>query len=216
MPLRSAIGESANSLGLKISLSPNQAQLPLLADAVEQTNANDFQAKLLRYRQLNWERVRDFQPDPEHLASVLRDEFQAWMAPILDFPELQSAVQDSFSQRIQTMKDVELTDDYCLVAEAALYFCHCEMTLKFSVGELASIVNFLLKGRHEDRVLTDKKVGTILRDLGLHAIRTQKGYELVLNEEVRVKIHSLAQSYKLPPMREGCAGCAHCGSMKPF
>ena len=61
---------------------------------------------------------------------------------------------------LQRSRDVEgdrLSDDPCLVAEGALFFCHKTDTDHFFVRDLAEIVNASLKGRHEDRTLTDKK-----------------------------------------------------------
>jgi len=103
-----------------------------------------------------------------------------------------------------------LSDDRCLVAEAALFFCHKANTQHFFVGELAECVNTLLNGRHEDRVLTDKKAGLLLRALGIHGQRVVKGYRIMLTDAVRTQIHRIAGSYQVVAVQDGIARCRHC------
>jgi thiol-disulfide isomerase/thioredoxin len=208
----SAHGESVNGVGVRLSISPQVEPLPLLSDAQLQEFANDFQAKLLRYRELNWQRVCDARPDTGHFSSTMRDELRAWMVPLSDFPNLRKAVGDSFSQRSREVEANRLTDDVCLVAEAVLFFCHSEDKRQFFVGELAAKVNDLLQGRHEARVLTDRKVGSLLRELGIHGTRVVKGYQISLSESVSKLIHEKARSYNVAPMRDGVVRCSHCQS----
>ena len=108
------------------------------------------------------------------------------------------------------MEGDRLSDDRCVVAEAALFFCHRSETDHFFVGELAETVNTLLKGRHDDRVLTDKKVGLLLRALGIHGQRVVKGYRVSLTDAVREQIHRVANAYQVISTQDGIARCAYC------
>jgi hypothetical protein len=55
----SAHGGSVNGIGLWLSPSSQVEPLPALSDAQLQTFTNDFQAKPLRYRQANRQRICD-------------------------------------------------------------------------------------------------------------------------------------------------------------
>ena len=89
----SAHGESVNGLGVRVCFSPRTEPVPRLSDEQLEVLTKEFQAKLLRYREINWQRVRDAQPDPENLAPELRDEFRTWMSPL---PESLKSAQCGF------------------------------------------------------------------------------------------------------------------------
>ena len=134
----------------------------------------------------------------------------AWLAPIYDCPDLRKSVASSLLQRSQDVKGDRLSNDQCLVAEAALFFCHKQQTDHFFIGDLAETVNDLREGRHDDRVLTDKKVGLLLRALGIHGERVVKGYKVSLTDGVREQIHRVAEAYQVVAVQDGVARCAHC------
>ena len=211
----SADPESVPEAGVRVSLLPALDPLPTLTDADEKEIANDFQSKLLRYRMANHQRVRDAQLDTRDFVPAMRDEVRAWLAPICDCPNLQKSVSTCLLHQSQEAEGDRLSDDRCLVAEATLFFCHRADTNHFFVGDLAGRVNDLLKGRHEDRLLTDKKAGLLLRDLGIHGQRVVKGYRILLTESVREKIHGVARAYRISSARDGVARCVHCPGGRP-
>lgn len=210
----SANPESVPGTGVRVSLSPAQDPLPTLTDVQETEVANDFQAKLLRYRMVNHARVGNAQLDTRDFVPAMREEVRAWLAPIFDCPDLRKSVCSSLLQQSREAEGDRLSDDRCIVAEAALFFCHTSDTDHFCIGDLAETVNDLLKGRHEDRVLTDKKVGLLLRDLGLHGQRVVKGYRIVLTDSVREQIHEIARAYQVLPVQDGVSRCGHCSRGK--
>jgi hypothetical protein len=204
--------EFADRIGMHVSLSPAQDLLPTLTDAAEEELTDDFQARLLRYRMANYRRVRDAQIDSRKFVPPMRHEVRAWLAPICDCPDLQQSVSRSLLQQSREAEGARLSDDRCVVAEAALFFCHKAETEHFFVGDLAAIVNTLLKGRHEDRTLTDKMVGLLLRALGIHGDRVVKGYRISLTDGVREQIHSIASAYQVLSFQDGIARCPQCPS----
>jgi hypothetical protein len=105
--------------------------------------------------------------DTRQFVPALRNLVRTWLAPICDCPDLRESVFTSLMQRSRDAESNRLSDDRCLAAEAALFFCHRENTDHFFIGDLTGTVNDLLTGRHEDRRLTDKKAGLLLRDLGI-------------------------------------------------
>ena len=144
----------------------------------------------------------------------MREQVRAWLAPVCDCPDLLKSVSTSLLQQSREAEGDRLADDRCLVTEAALFFCHKTKTGEFFIGELAGIVNDLLKGRHEDRSPTDKKVGSLLRALGIHGKRVVKGYRIVLTDSVREQIHKVARAYQVVAMLDEVKRCGHCAERK--
>jgi hypothetical protein len=210
----SADPESVNGTGVRVSLSPASGPLPTMTDADEKKIANDLQAKLLRYRMVNHRRVAAAPVDTRDFVPAMRDEVRAWLAPVFDCPDLRKSVSNSLSQQSQEIEEGRLADDRCLVAEAALFFCHKANTEHFFVGDLAECVNTLLAGRHEDRVLTDKMAGLLLRALGIQGHRVVKGYKIMLTDSVRQQIHEVARAYQVLSVQDGIARCRHCPEEK--
>jgi hypothetical protein len=203
-----------NGTGVRVSLSPAPDLLPTMTDADEKNIANDFQAKLLRCRMVNHRRVCDAAVNTRDFVPAMRDEVRVWLAPICDCPDLQKSVSNSLSQQSREIEGARLADDRCVVAEAALFFCHKPNTEHFFVGDLAECVNTLLEGRHEDRVLTDKMVGSLLRALGIQGQRVVKGYKIMLTDSVRQQIHGVARAYQVLSVQDGIARCRHCPEEK--
>ena len=210
----SADPELADGIGMHLGLSPAPDPLPILTDADEKELASDFQSRLLRYRMVNYRRVRDAQIDLRNFVPAIRDEVRAWLAPICDCPDLQKSVSSFCLQKSRNLEGNRVSDDQCVVTEAALFFCHKENTEDVFVGELAGCVNALLEGRHEDRTLTDKKVGLLLRAVGIHGERVVKGYRIELTESVRQQIHRVARAYHVLSAQDGVASCSQCSNVE--
>ena len=98
--------------------------------------------------------------------------------------------------------------------EAALCFCHDPSKQQFLVKEVADAVNALLVGRHEDREVNSKTVGTALRGLGLFAERVTKGFRVALTNDNSERIHRLAREYSVPSIQGGprCDQCESTGA----
>jgi hypothetical protein len=205
-----SVPEMVNGTDVRVSLPPVQDLLPTLTNAEEA--ADDFQAKLLRYRLVNYRRVSQVQLDIGDFVPAMREEVRAWLAPVCDCPDLYKVVSNFLLQQSREGEGDRMSDDRCVVAEAALFFCHRSDTDHFFVGELAEMVNTLLTGRHDDRVLSDKKVGQLLRALGVHSERVVKGYKISLIDAVREQIHRVAKSYRVVSTQDGIARCHHCAS----
>jgi hypothetical protein len=163
---------------------------------------------------VNYRGVRDAQIDSRNFVPAMRDEVRAWLAPICDCPDLQKSVASALLQKSRNLEGNRVSDDRCVIIEAALFFCHKEHTEHVFVGELAECVNALLKGRHEDRTLTDKKVGLLLRAVGIHGERVVKGYRIELTEPVRQQIHRVARAYHVLSAQDGVASCSQCSNVE--
>ncbi len=205
-----AVPEFADATGMRVSLPPTQEPLPTLTDANEREIANDFQSKLLRFRMVNHKRVCDAELDTRIFVPAMREEVRAWLAPICDCPDIRKSVLSSLLQQSRETEGTRFSDDRCVVAEAALFFCHRANTEHFFIRELGQCANKLLEGRHEDRRLTDKMAGLLLRALGIYGQRVVKGYKVVLTASVREKIHLVARAYRVLAVQDGIPRCHHC------
>jgi hypothetical protein len=196
--------------GLRVSIFPAQDPLPFLTDLEEQVIAQSFQARLLRYRMVHYERVRHSKVDCRAFVPEMRDEALTWLAPIFDCRELSKSVFEEILRQSREAAGARFFDPKCVVAEAALAFCHKTDATHFLVGELAETVNALLKGRHEESNLSPKRVGLVLRELGVHGDRVAEGYKIILTDIVRERIHQLAFDYRVLSLEDSVRRCSYC------
>src|ERR1039458_6089936 len=196
--------------GLRVSVSPVQDPLPFLTDSEEQVIAQSFQARLLRYRLVHYERVRANTIDCSAFIPEMREEASSWLAPIFDCRELSKSVFEEILLQSREAAGARFFDPKCVVAEAALFFCHKPDAGHFFVGELAEKINDLLQGRHEESKLSAKRVGLVLRELGIHGERVAEGYKIVLTDVVRKRIHQLAVDYGVLSLEDGVRRCSYC------
>jgi hypothetical protein len=196
--------------GLRVSISPAQDPLPFLTDSEERVVAQSFQARLLRHRLVHYETVRAHTIDCNAFIPEMRDEASSWLAPIFDCRELSKSVFEEILRQSREAAGARFFDPKCVVVEAAFFFCHKPDPTHFFVGELAEKVNDLLKGRHEESNLSDKKAGLVLRDLGVYGERVAAGYKITVTDAVREQIHQLAFDYQVPPVCDGVRRCRYC------
>jgi hypothetical protein len=207
-----SVPEFANGAGVRVSLPPVQELLPTLTNEEARAITADFQAKLLRYRLVNYRRVSEVQLDTSGYVPAMREEICAWLVPICDCPDLQEVVSGFLMQQSLEAERDRMLDDRCVVAEAALFFCHKPNVDHFFVGDLAEMANSLFTGRHEGRILTDKKAGLLLRALGVSGERGARGYRVSLGNAVREQIHRVAKAYRVVSTQDGIVRCHHCAS----
>jgi hypothetical protein len=205
----SDVGSTA-APGIEVSISPSPRPRPLLTEALEEKIATDLQAKLLHYRMVYHRRVRDAKVDCEKFLPMACEEAHTWLAPLCDCPDLRSTISDFLLEMRQDAVGQRFSDPRCVVSEGALSFCHEPERREFFIRELAERVNALLKGRHEETELTDRKVGSVLRDLGIHGQRVTAGYKVVLSDDIRERIHAIAKSYRALSLQDGVVRCRHC------
>lgn len=200
--------------GLVISISPPHDSLPALADSQERIVAQNFQSKLLRHRMVDYERVRSKGIDTSPFVPEMRDVAHSWLSPIADYPELFKSVFAEILCQSREAAGARFLEPKPVVVEAALFFCHKPDVTQFFVGELAQKINALLLGRHEESKPTAKKVGLVLRELGIHGQRVTEGYKVTLTEVVRQRIHQLAVDYQVPTLDSGVSRCRECHQLR--
>jgi hypothetical protein len=208
-PLRDA---SLASQALQITLNPAGRQVPFLEDSVCERIADEFQSKLLQYRLTNLRRIRTPEIDVSELTVPMQDVARAFASCVADDEELQLGVVQLLRERDQDIYLDPSTELESVILEGLLFCCHNNGRPQVLSGELADIVNTIWEKRGEGRQTTPESVGWKLRALDL---RTEPidgtGKGLRLTEAVRARIHSLAQAYRVPSLRQAAPlTCPHC------
>jgi hypothetical protein len=201
---------SAEGPGLKLYIPPSPEPLPLLTEEAEMKICADLQPKLLRYRMVYHHRVQNAEVDSSKFVPLPCEEVRTWLAPLCECPDLRQAVSTYLLGQIEDEAGSRFTDFRCVVAEGALSFCHEPDQRQFFIRELADRANALLLGRHHEIPLTDRKVGSVLRDLGVDAQRVAEGFKVVLTESVRERIHFIARCHRVLSLQGGVVRCRHC------
>jgi hypothetical protein len=188
---------------LELVLTPTRDYVPLMSSSETGRVGAEFQAKLLRYRLLNWAKVRTPAFDLSQFSVPMQELAYSLAACIVDDDELQSQIA-----RLLKPQDSEIRVDLAsqlqaIVLEALLARCHTTTGQKFPVGDLTADVNTILRGRKEMLEVSPEEIGWALRRLGLHRGFISGGRKgVVLQSDVRQKIHDLAAGYGVHTLRE--------------
>jgi hypothetical protein len=205
-----------SQIGLNVSINPARRKLARLTETEERAMADFFQARLLAYRMIQHAEVQKSEIEPGVIDSSLADQLRTWSAAIAKSSDVRKSILVAFTQRNDALSADRYEDPKCLVAEAALMFCHRKGAEHFLVRELAEKINDLFVGRHAGFKLEDRKVGSILRELGIQAQRRTQGYRVKLDGPMRERIHRIAAAYQsLPFQRRQNVHCAYCESQAP-
>lgn len=209
------ISFSLGDMVMHLNLLPIQGHdLRLDSDTKDQV-AQEFQPQLLAYRARNILKVWGSDYETPGLYSA-----QRVMATSLGrcVVEASPKIRDRIFSFFKVQQDAFLADrwvDPSIVAvEAFLYHCHTGNEVRngrLHVGSIAKTVRGILVGRGEDEGnLTDKAMGSILRNFGFVDTRDAKGWYVSLSKEVRRKVHKLARDLNVPAIGEPFSSCNEC------
>src|SRR5207248_4713610 len=140
----------SSEIGLSVSINPARRALPRFSRNENADIANKFQPRLLAYRMNSHERINEAEIKSEATYSGFADQLRTWSAAIPENSDLRQSVLEAFAKCRDAASAKRYEDPNCLVAEAALMFCHRTGTEHFFVRELAEKVNDPLAGRHAD------------------------------------------------------------------
>jgi hypothetical protein len=202
---------------LELVLTPTREYVPLMNSSEAARVGAEFQAKLLHYRLLNWAKVRTPAFDLSQFTVPVQELAYSLAASIVDDDELQSQIVPFLTPLDREVR-VDLASQLpAIVLEALLARCHSTTGQKFPVGDLTADVNTILRGRKEMLEVSPEEIGWALRRLGLHRGFISGGRKgVVLQSDVRQKIHDLAAGYGVHTLRElpakiDCPLCAALG-----
>jgi hypothetical protein len=195
---------------IKISLPPRNGRELHLEGGLQREIADEFQAKLLMFRLLNYEAVRRSIFDVPEFGSATRDVARTLGMCITDV-SLQQKIRESLIQQDERARCERTLDIRSIVAEALLFYCHGPHKEFVVIKDLTDTANFILRERNEKRELNSKAVGAVLDALGLPArTRRATGYQLLLDEGTRRVIHRLSRDLTVRSIEDGVELCRHC------
>jgi hypothetical protein len=187
--------------GLIISLLPDKCDNPPLDEATLQKVEQEFQSKLCMFRLQNYAAVKNFSNFPSTLNDLsprLRQIARALTAPYLGDAGITSELLEVLvSYDDEARIDRSLEPEW-LVAETLMFVCHegnnCgRFESSILVGDVANEINKRCRDRHEGLHLSAKKVGMVLRSLGVPTTRLgRSGRGFMFTSSLKRKIHEIA------------------------
>ena len=202
--------KATEEMGLSVFVHPARHSLPCFTEAEETKSAERYQSRLLALRMTRYAQVKEFELGKNETFPRWDDQQRTWLAAISECKELRTSMLAILARCRDDFAGTRFDDLKCLVAEAALMFCHRKEAQYFFVREATEKVNDLLLGRHVDLKLSDRMTGSLLRKLGIPASRVTKGFRVELNEATRRQIHEVAKAYEVLSLKKGAIRCAHC------
>ena len=195
--------EALLSRGVLISMLPSEADICTLDEVTLRRISSEFQAKLLTFRLTHHSAIKNFCVSPNIFPGLLPRTQQiarALAAPLLGDAETVSTLHRFLQGRDEEARVGRAMEPEWLVAEALFEICHQGIGTNWSISEVlvggvASRVNEKLKNHGEDVRLGAKKVGLVMRTLGVCTERLGRlGRGFKLSSMVRRKIHGIART----------------------
>jgi hypothetical protein len=199
-------------VNLELYLGPDRSG-PIASDVELKTIAANFQPRLLDYRLKNHGAVRSSTFDAREFDGAPREMARALGACIVGDPELQVGVLEVLKGQDESRRGAQWVRPDSIVVEALLVLCHEEERSRVYVGDIAEVANGILIGRKETVRVSARKVGELLRPLNVLSNRDSSGYNFLLLNDNRRRIHELARRFRLSWMRENTGRCEYCAAV---
>jgi hypothetical protein len=189
------------SRGLTISMLPTKEDTPPLNKAAMKRLEEEFQPKLCMFRLQNYVAVENFSNSPIDFDGLSPHTWQiarALAAPFLGDAGITSELVQSLEGCDYEGSIERSLEPEWLVAEVLFVACHegtgsGRFQSEILVGGVAALVNQKLADQSEGFTLSPKKVGTVLKALGLPTGRLgRSGRGLTLTPGLKRKIHEIA------------------------
>jgi hypothetical protein len=203
------------SRALHISMVPTNNNLAPCSEELTEMIADRFQNRLQMFRLLHYREFEprsypdlylylSFTPRMRRLASAL-------LLPFDDDKETRLAVAEALIEQNHHAQCERGLDPECQVIMALFWFCHQKGTSTALAGEIAEKINAIRKSLGEEADLRARKVGAILKAIGLATEGIGSiGRGLRLTTGVRRKIHELLKAYGKRPSDPTPAKCSFC------
>ncbi len=206
---------------IEIPLTPTHRSLPILDKRAQQEISDLFQPRLLAFRLMKYHQVLNSEFDLPYVMSSVRDLARSLGACVPDSPELQKGIYPLLKDLDNDLRAESECTTYLhrVVVEVLMVACHEENKQSLHVGEIAAKANSNLEQRGEIQMMNAKRVGNMLRAMGLYPTRLDAaGRGILLVEPIRTRIHRLSWSYKaflIGILTDEMKGqCPECGTLR--
>src|SRR5271155_2879306 len=203
---------------VEIPVTPTHRKLPILESQAQEEIAEEFQAKLLGFRLSKYDQVRNSDFDLNCWMSSVRDLGRTLGACLGDVPELRKEIPSLLREldeelQLESECTIELRGS---ILEALKRICQEKNRRFIYVGEIAVRANAILEERGEIQVLSAKRVGTVLKSMGIYTRRLDaSGRGILLLKRVRARIYSLASDCAAFFVENLEGRCAECRPPRP-
>jgi hypothetical protein len=199
---------------IHIVLTPTRGSLPNFDPLTLSETARKLKGKLLQYRETHLAKIRVSHFDAPQLSSPTREIAKTLGKCIVDDDSLQRMLPMLFESQDRDVRTRRTDSNQAVEAEAVLFLSHELDRTQARVGEIADVVNGILKGRGESIELDPREVGHDLRSLGLFSERLGRaGRGIRFTNEVRHRIHHLARAYDVRSIQDN-ASCEFCAEIE--
>jgi hypothetical protein len=182
---------------IPVHLVPMRGRSPVLSAGRRRQIADEFQPKLLAYRARNHRAVSESEVDLPASTSETRILGSVLGSCIVGAPEVQDELRRMLAGVDEELRSERCCDPRSIAGEVLLTLAHRRQGDKVYVGEVSTMVEELQKSREENGTVEPRKMGDVLRSIGIHPRRDRKGYSILLNEKLRGQIHELACEFAI-------------------
>jgi hypothetical protein len=176
--------------GVTIAVPESESYFRMSDDEMR-TVQDELHPKLLRYRLEHHLEVASSCFDSPELSSPLRMLARNLGCALEGSVGLQLSLDEALSTLDEQFKICQSMGDRAVVLESLLVLCH-EGKQEAIVGEVAEVASDIRAARGDARKMKAKTAGSILRSLGLNAVRKNGGYTLAFSPDSKTRIHKLA------------------------
>lgn len=194
---------------MHISVAPSELQPTALDDQVQEQIASEFQPQLLMYRLKNFKKVCEPRVDvskftftTRRIARTLVMCFSEDLGLARDIVQLLGPQDEDV--RLQRADSIE-----CAIVEVLLGLIHEQKVKKMKIGDLADLVNCLMRSRGEILEYKAEEIGWKLKGMSLVRVRRSHGSEIHFDLRTSQHVHGLARTYGLVSSYvKTCSECA--------
>jgi hypothetical protein len=180
-----------------VSMLPTGNQTQPLDDVAMHQIAQQFQPEMLMFRFTNYSSVKSFRLPSTALHGFtprMKQVALALVASVRDDTESEAIVLSALRERDSAAKIERALEPEWLTEENLFRLIHEGPIHSILVGGIAASINEKLKFRGEDFRISARKVGTVLKSLGLKTVTLGGlGRGLLLAPAMRRQIHAVAR-----------------------
>lgn len=187
---------------LIISMLPTDRETMPLDNATMEAIAREYQDKLLMIRFKYFGQIKNFKISPDRLAGLsprMKQIAPALFAPLLGAEPLTYELLKILTEYDAQGRVERTLEPEWLTVEALMRLCHEKMlSPDITVGTVAAEINSFLKDRGEDIVYTARKIGDVIKSLGVRKEKLgNRGIGIRLDSNIKRDVHKLARRFEI-------------------
>lgn len=194
--------EDFGTAAIRVHLTPSRGRLSILDAKSKSRISEELQPKFLDYRTANHVAVGESQFDLPNHSSDIRILARILGGCIVGAPGIQDRLVQMLEAEEEAVRAGCWRDERCIAIESMIFDCRTREQGKVYVGEIKKTAETIGRCRGESTALEARKIGDILRSLGLHPKRDGQGFSITLTENVRRHIDALARDFDVAALRE--------------